>query len=139
LNLLGEYLQKWLSGQIEPPVTNLVGIHLLEYKGGNAVMEMQASERHHNPMGTVHGGILCDLADAAMGTAMASELINGESFSTVELHMNYFRPVRSEHLTARAHLVNRSKRTAYLECEITGQNGRLIARCSSVCLVQLNA
>lgn len=136
MNSLEEYLNKWQSGQLEPPVTRLVGIHLLECGDGSAVMEMQASERHHNPMGTVHGGILCDLADAAMGTAMTSAICEEESFSTVELHMNYFRPVRSECLTARAHLVNRSKRTAYLECEITGKDDRLIARCSSICLIQ---
>jgi uncharacterized protein (TIGR00369 family) len=136
MNRLGEYLQKWQSGQLEPPVTKLVGIRLLECSEGNAIMEMPAGERHHNPMGIVHGGILCDLADAAMGVAMASVIGEGESFSTVELHINFFRPVRSELITARAHLVNRSQRTAYLESEITGQDGRLIARCSSICLTQ---
>jgi uncharacterized protein (TIGR00369 family) len=132
---LDEYLNSWLAGVIEPPVTRLVGIHLQECAGGSAMMEMEAGERHHNPMGTVHGGVLCDLADAAMGAAMASTLLEDESFSTVELHMNYFRPVRSERLTARGAVLNRTRRTAYLECEITGQDGRSIARGSSVCLV----
>ena len=136
MNRLEEYLHKWQSGELEPPVTRLVGIRLLECSDGSASMQMQASERHHNPMGTVHGGILCDLADAAMGAAMASTLGEEESFSTVELHINYFRPVRDEQLTAGANLVNRSKRTAYLECEITGKDDRLIARCSSICLIQ---
>ena len=46
---------------------------------GRAVFEMRAEERHHNPMGTLHGGVYCDLADAAMGWAYAATLAEGES------------------------------------------------------------
>ena len=60
--------------------------------GGECVMSLEADERHENPMGTLHGGILCDLADAAMGMAFFSTLEEGESFTTLELKINYLRP-----------------------------------------------
>src|SRR5574341_203120 len=85
-----------------PPVAVLVGMRLLSFEGGEAVFEMKADRRHHNPMGTVHGGILCDLADAAMGFAFASTLGPGESFTTLELKINFLRPVFDEKLTAKA-------------------------------------
>ena len=63
-------------------------------------IERQADERHHNPMGTLHGGVYCDLADAAMGYAYAATLSEGESFTTVELKINFLRAVRKATLTS---------------------------------------
>jgi uncharacterized protein (TIGR00369 family) len=54
---------------------------------------LDAGPQHANPMGTLHGGILCDLADAAMGIAYASTLEEGESFTTLELKINFFKPI----------------------------------------------
>ena len=51
-----------------PPVSRLIGFVLKSIEPGHAIFEMEADERHHNPMGTLHGGIYCDLADAAMGS-----------------------------------------------------------------------
>src|SRR2546430_7018791 len=61
-----------------PPVATLVGFQLTAVEPGHAVVEFQARERHANPMGTLHGGVLCDIADAAMGMAWASTLDEGE-------------------------------------------------------------
>jgi uncharacterized protein (TIGR00369 family) len=61
----------------DPPVAELIGFHLVEVEPGRAVFEMEAGPRHANPMGTLHGGILCDIADAAMGIAYASTLEEG--------------------------------------------------------------
>ena len=87
-------------------------------------------------MGTVHGGILCDLADAAMGVAMASSLKGGETFRTVELHINYFRSVQESLLTAVGRTVRRGRTTGYVECEIVDETGTLVAKASSCCLIQ---
>src|SRR5579871_4754444 len=57
-----------------PPVAKLVGLRLVSIDLGRSVFELDAGPEHANPMGTLHGGILCDLADAALGTAMASTL-----------------------------------------------------------------
>ena len=62
-----------------PPVSRLIGFVLKSIEPGHAIFEMEADERHHNPMGTLHGGIYCDLADAAMGFAYASTLAEGSA------------------------------------------------------------
>jgi len=71
------------------PVGDLVGFEVREAGNGRTVVTLQSGPRHFNPMGTLHGGILCDIADTAMGVAFASTLAPGESFTTVELKINY--------------------------------------------------
>jgi uncharacterized protein (TIGR00369 family) len=96
---------------------------------------MDASvERHSNPMGTLHGGILCDIADAAMGLAHASLLGEGESFTTLELKMNFLRPVWNATLTAVGEVVKAGATVSLVECTITDEKNRMIARGSSTCL-----
>src|SRR5438034_6551369 len=95
--------QKMLRGDVPPPpIGRLLGFVLKAIEPGRAVFEMEADERYHNPMGTLHGGIYCDLADAAMGYAFAAALEQGETFTTVELKINFLRPVRKATLTAEA-------------------------------------
>src|SRR5687767_12665877 len=77
-----------------PPVGRLIGFVMKSIESGHAIFEMEADERHHNPMGTLHGGIYCDLADAAMGFAYASTLGEGEAFTTIELKINFLAAVR---------------------------------------------
>jgi uncharacterized protein (TIGR00369 family) len=119
----------------QPPVAELLGFRLDEAGEGRAVVVLQAGPQHRNPMGTMHGGILCDIADAAMGIAFASTLAPGESFTTVELKINFFRPVWNELLRADGRVVQRGRTIGYTECEVTDENGRLIAKSNSTCLV----
>ena len=92
-----------------PPVAELIGVEVEEIGAGGSVMTMVAEERHSNPMGTIHGGILCDLADAAMGVAFFSTLEPGESFTTLELKINFLRPFWTGKLVARGKVVQRGK------------------------------
>jgi uncharacterized protein (TIGR00369 family) len=108
-----------------PPVADLVGFRVLEVAPGRALFEMEAGPQHANPMGTVHGGILCDLADAAMGIAYASTLGEGESFTTLELKINFLKPVWTARLRAEGRLV---------ECDVLDETGSLVARASSTCM-----
>jgi acyl-coenzyme A thioesterase PaaI-like protein len=68
-----------------PPIATLIGFTLTAVLPGEAVIELAASRQHANPMGALHGGVLCDIADAAMGIAYASTLAEGETFATIEL------------------------------------------------------
>lgn len=129
-------MSAWLRGETEPPVATLIGIRLLDCQEGRARLELDAGQRHHNPMGTLHGGILCDLADVAMGVAMASTLGPGESFSTVELHIHYFRPVTEALLTATGRVSQRTRNTGFVECEIYNEGNQLVAKAASTCLVK---
>lgn len=117
------------------PVANLIGFQVAETGNGRAVVTLATGEQHANPMGTVHGGILCDIADAAMGIAFVGTLSEGESFTTIELKINYFRPVWKSQLKAEANVLRRGATVGYVECDVTDENGKLVAKSSSTCLV----
>jgi uncharacterized protein (TIGR00369 family) len=117
-----------------PPVAQLVGFTLTRIESGRAVIELDADERHHNPMSTVHGGVICDIADAAMGMAYASTLGEGESFTTVELKVNFLKQVRKERLRAEGRVVHGGRTLGLVECNVSDEQGRLVARASSTCM-----
>jgi|SRR5947209_2145652 len=117
------------------PVAELIGFETKELGGGKAVVTLEAGPQHANPMGTLHGGILCDIADAAMGMAIASTLSENESFTTIELKINYFRPVWKAQLRAEGTVVQRGRTVAYVECSIFDEESRLIAKATSTCMV----
>jgi uncharacterized protein (TIGR00369 family) len=123
------------SMQKRPPVAELLGFEVPEAGGGHAVVTLQAGPQHANPMGTLHGGILCDIADAAMGIAFASTLGAGESFTTIELKINFFRPVWQSALRAEGRVVQRGRTVGYVECDVTDESGKLVAKSNSTCLV----
>ena len=120
--------------RIPPPVAELIGLEAARIENGEAVMELDAGEQHSNPMGTLHGGILCDLADAAMGMAYFSQLEQGESFTTLELKINYLRPFWTGRLIAHGRVVSRGKTVGMTECDVVDEQGRLIAKATSTCL-----
>lgn len=117
-----------------PPVADLIGFEFVFARAGSSRLELEVGERHANPMGTVHGGILCDLADAAMGTAYASTLGEGESFATLELKVNFLRPFRRGRVVAEGRLVSGGRTIGLAECDVRDEQGRLIARASSTCM-----
>ena len=116
------------------PIARLIGFETKEIAAGRATVTLAAGPQHANPMGTLHGGILCDIADAAMGMAFASTLGPGESFTTVELKINFFRPVWDARLKAEGKVVRRGRNLGYVECEITDERNQLIAKAASTCL-----
>jgi len=139
------FLQRALAGEhiagfpmaIPPPIATTLGLEAVSVGDGAATFRLDVRrDRHANPMGTVHGGVLVDVADAAMGLACASRLERGESFTTIELKINYFRPVIDGTVEARARIVNGGKTVVYLECDVTSvPDGKLIAKATSTCLV----
>ncbi len=117
------------------PVADLIGFKIEQFAAGRAVTSLQTGPQHANPMGTLHGGILCDIADAAMGIAVGSTIEPGQSFTTVELKINFFRPVWSTKLTAEANVLQRGRTTAYVECVVSDEAGKLVAKASSTCMI----
>ena len=113
----------------------LIGWESKRIAEGHAIVTLQAGPQHANPMGTLHGGILCDIADAAMGIAFASTLAQDESFTTVELKINFFRPVWNSLLQADANVVRRGSKIGYVECDITDEQNRLVAKSACTCMV----
>ena len=97
-------------------------------------MELDAGPRHANPMGTLHGGVICDIADAAMGIAYLSTLGPGESFTTMELKVNFLRPVWNAHLVANASVLKKGRTTGLVVCKVTEDEGRLVAYATGTCI-----
>jgi uncharacterized protein (TIGR00369 family) len=128
-------MQKALRGEIPPPpVATLIGFALTSIEPGKAVIELEATERHANPMGTLHGGVLCDIADAAMGTAYASTLEEGETYTTLELKINFLRPIWNARLRAAGRVVKRGRTIGLVECDVLDDNQQLVARATSTCM-----
>lgn len=129
-------IQGILEGEVPPPpIAELIGFQLASINPGEAVIEFEASGAHANPMGTLHGGVLCDIADAAMGMAFSSTLADGESFTTLELKINFLKPIWNARLTATGRVVKQGRTVGLVECDVVDEKGSLVARATSTCLV----
>lgn len=117
-----------------PPIAKLIGFKIISLEPGQVIVELDVDERYANPMGTLHGGILCDIADAAMGLAYASTLDEGESFTTLELKINYLKPIWQAKLRAVGKVVKRGKTIGLVECDVIDEQSNLVARASSTCM-----
>ena len=117
------------------PVCKLVGMEVDHVEEGLSRCSMVAGSQHWNPFGTVHGGILCDLADLTMGMAFFTTLNEGEGLATIELKINYFRPAREGKLSAEAKVLHRGRSTGFVECTVTDEAGKIVVKASSTCLV----
>lgn len=127
-----DLIQMMQRGELPPPpIATLIGFDLVAVEPGQAVVEFTADARHANPMGTLHGGVLCDVADAAMGMAWAATLDEGETFTTLELKINFLKPVWTGKLTATGRVVKGGRTVGLVECDVTDEKGRLVARATS--------
>src|SRR5258708_37744217 len=89
---IGSHLAQVRQQSCPAPIGKLLGLNLIQAEKGHAVVKLDADDRHANPMGTLHGGVLCDLADAAMGVASRTPRVHDASFPTVELQINSLMP-----------------------------------------------
>jgi uncharacterized protein (TIGR00369 family) len=115
-------------------MAELIGVELIEVHPGRVVVELEAGKRHASPLGTVHGGILCGIADAAMGLAYATTFKEAETFATVELKINFLRLLWQGRLRAEGKVVSSGRNLRLVECDVTDQDQRLIARGLSTCM-----
>src|SRR5882762_2422507 len=130
-----ENARKMIAGELPPaPMASLIGLRLVAIEPGRARFELDADHRHHNPMGTLHGGILCDIADAAMGMAYASTLGEGETFTTLELKINFLKPVWQARLHAIGCVGTRGRTIGLVECDVLDTHEALVARATSTCM-----
>jgi len=128
-------IRRMQSGALPPPpVASLIGFTLRDAEPGRAVIDFEADTRHANPMGTLHGGVLCDVADAAMGIAYAATLGEGETFTTLELKINFLKPVWTGKLVATGRVVKGGRTVGLVECDVTDADDQLVARATSTCM-----
>lgn len=131
-----EGLKKMAMGEIPgPPAAQVIGFKVTDVEEGRVVLEMNATERLHNPMGTLHGGIFCDIADAAMGYAFATTLAEDELFTTMEIKLNFLKPVFKSKLRAEGKLIKKGSSVGLLECHIYDEKQSLVAHSTSTCMI----
>lgn len=124
-----------VAGEADPPpVAQLIGFEMTHVDPGRVVFELEAGPQHASPLGTMHGGVLCDLVDAAMGCAHASLLEEGETFTTLELKINFMKPVRKGHLVADGRVIKAGRTIGLVEGRITDETGSLVAFATSTCM-----
>ena len=124
-----------VAGEVEPPpVAKLVGFEMTKVEVGRAVFELDAGPQHASPLGTVHGGIVCDLVDAAMGCSHASLLDEGETFTTLELKINFMKPVWQAHLVAEGEVIKAGRTIGLVEGRVTDDSGSLVAFATATCM-----
>jgi uncharacterized protein (TIGR00369 family) len=130
-----DHFRAMIAGDAEPPpVAKLVGFAMTEVEPGRAVFEMDAGPQHASPLGSVHGGIICDLVDGAMGVSHASLLEEGETFTTLELKINFMKPVWSGHLRAEGKVIKAGRTIGLVEGRVTDESGSLVAYATSTCM-----
>jgi uncharacterized protein (TIGR00369 family) len=129
-------MEAMLRGEVPPPAAaTKIGMRLASFQDGEAVVALDADASHANPMGTVQGGILAAIADAAMGWAYMTTLAEGESYTTLELKTNFLRPVRAGRLEARARVRNAGRTVGLVECDVVAEGGKVAAYAVSTCMV----
>jgi uncharacterized protein (TIGR00369 family) len=134
-----DVFQAMIRGEVPPPpVSKLIGFAMTEASEGRVVMELEVGEQHTSPPGSLHGGILCDIADGAMGCSYGTLLDTDVVWTTVELKINYLRPAwPGDRIRAEARVVNAGRTLALTECDVFNQEGKLLARASST-LMRVN-
>ena len=132
--MLSQIQERMNGKRPPPPIAVLIGFKVVAAAPGAATVTLEAGPQHANPMGTLHGGILCDIADAAMGIAYAATLAEGESFTTLELKISFLKPIWNSALTAEGKVLKQGRTTGLVECRITDDKGSLVAHATSTCM-----
>jgi uncharacterized protein (TIGR00369 family) len=116
-----------------PAAATLIGMRLESFTAGEALVVLEATAAHANPMGTVQGGLLAAVADAAMGWAFMTILGENESYTTLEVKINFLRPVWAGRLEARGRVKSAGRNVSLVECDVMS-GGKLVAHGVSTCM-----
>ncbi len=132
------YLQAMIDGELPPPPINgLMGMQATEASEGLVRFTCEPDEAAYNPIGVVHGGLVCTLLDSVAGCAVQTTLPAGQGYTSLEIKVSYLRPVRAGQgvLTATGRVTKPGRRVAFAEGDVRDAQGRLVATATSTCLV----
>lgn len=133
-----DYLRAMMAGELPPPpITALTNTALVEVEHGRAVFVCHPDASLYNPIGSVHGGLLCTLLDSAAGCALHTTLPRGRGYTSVEIKVSYLKAVRldSGPLTATGTVVKAGSRVGFTEAVVTDGSGAVVATATSTLLV----
>jgi uncharacterized protein (TIGR00369 family) len=133
-----DYLQRVISGEYPPiPIGETLDFRISEASLGRVVVVGKPDLRSFNLLGTVHGGWAASILDTAMGISVLSSLDAHTRHVTVDIRINYLRPITMETGEVRAEgaLIQGGRRIAYCEGRLTDSSGKLLAHGTSSCLI----
>jgi uncharacterized protein (TIGR00369 family) len=133
-----EYLRKIVAGALpRPPIGALMNFNITEVSEGRAVFTVEPAEYHYNPIGVVHGGLAATLLDSAMGCAVHSTLPAGGRYTTLEIKVNYIRPMTAEtgRVRCEAKVIHVGGRTASAGGRVVDESGKLYAHGTTTCII----
>ena len=133
-----EYLQRMVAGETRGvPIGETLGFRLVEAEHGRVALVGQADERSYNLIGSVHGGWAAAILDSALALATLSALDASQSFTTVDIRINYLRPLTREagEVRAEGRVLQAGRRLAYAEASLTDRAGKLVCHGTGSCLI----
>lgn len=133
-----EYMQQLMAGELpRSGMAQLMNFRLVEVSEGHAVFTVKPDERHYNGLGIVHGGLAATLLDSALGCAINTMMPPGRIFTTLEMKLNYVRPMRREtgEVRCEANVIHVGGRVATAEGRIVDEGGKLYAHGTATCML----
>ncbi|MBC8160451.1 MAG: PaaI family thioesterase [Roseiflexaceae bacterium] len=133
-----EYLQAMGRGDIPiPPIMAMLNIDEMQAEAGNVTFSVVPAEYHYNPIGVVHGGLAATLCDSAMACAVHSMLSAGVAYTTLELKINYVRPITAStgRVACTGTVIHSGSRVATAEARLVDAAGKLYAHATTTCLI----
>ncbi len=132
------FLKAIIAGMLpQPPISEVMGFHLAEAEPGRAVFTGLPEFRHYNPIGSVHGGFAATLLDSALGCAIFSMLNKGDTWTTLDLKINYVRGMNKDTGPVRAEgrIIHRGRTVATSEGDLKDASGKLYAHATTTCMI----
>jgi uncharacterized protein (TIGR00369 family) len=129
-----EFLNGMIEGRLPPPPINgAIGQRLVSVSDGEAIVRCIPDESFYNPMGLIHGGLLCVLMDTAMGIAVQTKLPADTAGASIELKVSFLKPAPADgtELEVRGHALQVGRSVAFSEAHAYLADGTLIGHATS--------
>jgi len=132
-----EFFEAWSNGEITPPMAATLGFNLDDFGDGYVELACTPDEFHYNPYGMVHGGLAATLLDTATACAVQTRLPARVGYATLNLSVNYLRPITSDTGPVRClgKIVSMGRTVAVSEASVTDETGRVLARATATCIL----
>jgi uncharacterized protein (TIGR00369 family) len=133
-----DYLQAMIDGKVPgPPIMHTLGFRLVEIRAGRATFSAEPAEYHYNPIGSVHGGLAATLLDSALGCAIHTTLPAGVGYTTLELHVNFIRPMmlETEQVFCHGEVIHAGRTVATAQGRLVDEAGKLYAHGTVTCMI----
>ncbi len=133
-----EFLQGIISGRFpQPPIAQLLNMHLIEAEKGRAVFAATPAASHYNPLGTVHGGFAATILDSCMACAVQTMIETGFGYTTIEFKITYVRPMTDQTGPVRGigEVINVGRRLGVSEGKLVDAQGKVLAHGTTSCMI----